>query len=164
MSNPTGDEQAAYSANPGQQYQNTPGPGQYPPPGFAAPGYPPPGNPTPGYQQPGNPPPGYQQPGYQQPGYQQPGYQQPGYWQPGPYQQMQPAQSWNGLAIASMVVGIVWIYWVGSILAVIFGHVALRQTARDGSRGRGMAIAGLVLGYIGMGTLALVIIGALAHS
>ena len=35
--------------------------------------------------------------------------------------------STNGLAIASLVVGIVWIYWIGSILAVIFGHIALRQ-------------------------------------
>ena len=35
----------------------------------------------------------------------------------------------NGLAIASMVLGIVWVYWIGSILAVIFGHVALSQIA-----------------------------------
>ena len=62
----------------------------------------------------------------------------------------------SGLAIASMVLGIVWVYWIGSILAVIFGHIALSQTSRDETlRGRGMAIAGLVLGYVGVGTLLL---------
>ena len=52
----------------------------------------------------------------------------------------------SGLAIASMVLGIVWIFWLGSILAVIFGHVALSQIKRSmgALSGRGMAIAGLV--------------------
>ena len=55
-----------------------------------------------------------------------------------------------------MVLGIIWIYWVGSVLAVIFGHVALNQLNRPDNRqgGRGMAIAGLVLGYIGIAVLA----------
>jgi hypothetical protein len=68
----------------------------------------------------------------------------------------------NGLAIASMVLGIVWVYWVGSILAVIFGHVALSQIKRSqgAQRGSGMAIAGLVLGYIGIAVLAVVIVVA----
>jgi hypothetical protein len=68
--------------------------------------------------------------------------------------------STNGFAIASLVLGILWLYWVGSILAVIFGHIALTQTAPGGQGGRGLAIAGLVLGYIGIALLALVIIGA----
>ena len=37
----------------------------------------------------------------------------------------------NGLAIASMVLGIVWIYWIGSILALIFGYVAKGQIAEE---------------------------------
>jgi Domain of unknown function (DUF4190)/Domain of unknown function (DUF1707) len=61
----------------------------------------------------------------------------------------------NGFAIASLVVGILWMWWIGSVLAVVFGHVALKQIARTGQSGRGMAIAGLVLGYIGMTTLVL---------
>lgn len=66
------------------------------------------------------------------------------------------ARRTSGLAIASMVLGILWIYWIGSILAVIFGHVAMSQTNRDPSlRGKGMATAGLVLGYIGVGLLAI---------
>ena len=54
-----------------------------------------------------------------------------------------------------LVLGIVWIFWLGSILAVIFGHVALSQIKRSmgALTGRGMAIAGLVLGYLGIATL-----------
>jgi Domain of unknown function (DUF4190)/zinc-ribbon domain len=72
----------------------------------------------------------------------------------------------NGLAIASMVLGIVWVYWIGSILAVIFGHVSLSQInkSRGTQQGRGMAIAGLVLGYVGLGVLVIVIIAAIADN
>jgi hypothetical protein len=61
-----------------------------------------------------------------------------------------------------MVLGIVWLGWLGSILAVIFGHVALSQIKRSYGAlgGRGMAIAGLVLGYIGIATLVAVIVAA----
>ena len=62
----------------------------------------------------------------------------------------------NGLATASMVTGILaivgfWIPYVDlvlAILAVVFGHVALNQIKRTGFAGKGMATAGLVLGYI----------------
>jgi|TARA_B100000315_G_scaffold220659_1_gene223525 hypothetical protein len=58
-----------------------------------------------------------------------------------------------------MVLGILWLYWVGSILAVIFGHVALSQIKKDPSiGGRGMAVAGVVLGWIGVGILLLSIV------
>lgn len=63
----------------------------------------------------------------------------------------------NGLAVASLVLGITWVLWLGSILAVIFGHVALRQMEARNEEGRGLAIAGLALGYVGLGTLALYI-------
>jgi Domain of unknown function (DUF4190) len=68
--------------------------------------------------------------------------------------------STNGLAIASMVLGILWIWWIGSILALVFGYVAKGQIDRSAGRqtGRGMAIAGIVLGYIGLGLLALFIV------
>ena len=76
------------------------------------------------------------------------------------------AQKTNGLAIASLVLGIVWIYWIGSILAIVFGHVALSQIKKSGGTqgGRGMAIAGLVLGYIGLATILLVIFVAIVST
>ena len=66
---------------------------------------------------------------------------------------MAQATSTNGLAIASMVLGILWLWWIGSILALVFGYVAKGQIDRSAGRqgGRGMAIAGIVLGWIGVG-------------
>jgi hypothetical protein len=66
----------------------------------------------------------------------------------------------NGLAIAAMVLGIVWVYWVGSVLALIFGYIAKGQIRNSDGRqgGNGMAIAGIVLGWVGIGTLTLMIV------
>jgi hypothetical protein len=88
-----------------------------------------------------------------------PVYQQ--YYQPVPYT---PQPTTNGLAVAALVAGIFWIWWLGSVLAVVFGHVALNQIDKSGGRetGRGMAIAGLVLGYIGVAVLAVVLISVAA--
>ena len=51
---------------------------------------------------------------------------------------------------------------------MIFGHIALRNINRTHASGRGLAIAGLILGYIGVSTLALFIlfgiIGAVSSS
>jgi hypothetical protein len=81
-------------------------------------------------------------------------------------QQYQEKRSTNGLAIASMVLGIVWIWWIGSVLAVVFGHIALSQINQHPSQeGKGMAIAGLVLGYVGLAFLVLfIIVGVSAGS
>ena len=56
----------------------------------------------------------------------------------------------NGFAVASLVLGLVWAFWIGSLLAVVFGHVALAQIRDSGGwqRGRGVALAGLLLGYL----------------
>lgn len=66
------------------------------------------------------------------------------------------------MAIASMVLGIVWIYGIGSVLALIFGYQAKAQIDRSGGResGRGMAIAGIVLGWIGVAGILLLIVFA----
>ncbi|MFC4857422.1 DUF4190 domain-containing protein [Actinophytocola glycyrrhizae] len=87
-----------------------------------------------------------------------PGYgQQPPYPYPYPYP-YPPARSTNGMAIASMVLGILWVYWIGSILALIFGYLALNEIRRSKQAGEGMAIAGIVLGWIGVGVLAIVLL------
>jgi Domain of unknown function (DUF4190) len=66
----------------------------------------------------------------------------------------------NCLAIASLVLGILWFYWVGSILALVFGYAAKREIRRDPTRlsGGGMATAGIVLGWIGVAMLVIMII------
>jgi len=80
-------------------------------------------------------------------------YGAPGYSNPAPA-----SRAMNGMAIASMVLGILWIYWIGSILALVFGYVALSQIKTRNERGRGMAIAGVVLGWIGVGLILLAFI------
>ena len=66
----------------------------------------------------------------------------------------------NGYAIASLVLGIVCLYGVGSILALIFGYKARREIdeSRGLQTGRGMATAGVVLGWVGLGLVCLLII------
>lgn len=59
----------------------------------------------------------------------------------------------NGLAVASLVLGVVWIYWLGSVVAIVLGHVALRQIRSRSQDGAGLAIAGIVLGWLGLGVL-----------
>ena len=101
------------------------------------------------------------------------GYQAPppplGGW-PGPYGQpyggypYAPPQRTNGMAIASMVLGILWLYWIGSIIALVFGYTAKRQIRERGEAGGGMATAGIVLGWVGVGFLALGFLFAVASS
>jgi hypothetical protein len=66
------------------------------------------------------------------------------------------------MAIASMVLGILWLYFIGSILALIFGYVARNQIRRTGQSGDGMAIAGIVLGWVGVAIMVLVLIFVVA--
>jgi hypothetical protein len=62
----------------------------------------------------------------------------------------------NGLAVAALVCGILGFFTgLSAIAAVICGHVSLSQLRRTGGEGRGMAIAGLITGYIVIGFMAL---------
>ncbi len=77
----------------------------------------------------------------------------------------------SGLAIASLVCGIMGLVtclFLPGIPAVICGHLALNRMAMPGVRmeGRGMAIAGLIMGYLSVlivvGFLIVIIIGVIA--
>ncbi len=110
-------------------------------PPFGTP-HPPPGT-TPPYQDPGHGPSGYPSP------------HQPYPPQGPPYGYGPAPRPTNGLAVASMVLGILWLYWLGSILALIFGYIARSQirASYHAQQGMGMAIAGIVLGWVGVATL-----------
>jgi hypothetical protein len=58
----------------------------------------------------------------------------------------------SGKAIASLVFGILIMYGVGSVLALVLGYQAREEIDASGGAlgGRGMAIAGIVLGWIGL--------------
>jgi len=67
----------------------------------------------------------------------------------------------NGMAVASFVCSLLFfVYFIPSILAVVFGHVARRQLRDAGGqqRGAGLATAGLVLGWIGVAALAVIVV------
>ena len=64
----------------------------------------------------------------------------------------------NGMAIASLVLGILWLDWLGSVLALIFGYIALGQIKRRQQGGRGLAIAGIVLGWAWIAVLVGVVV------
>jgi hypothetical protein len=68
------------------------------------------------------------------------------------------------MAIASMVLGILWIYWIGSVLALVFGYIAKSQIKARNEGGGGMATAGIVLGWIGVGFFVIAIIVGVARS
>ena len=64
------------------------------------------------------------------------------------------------MAIVSLVLGIlglVLFFGVASIPAVITGHIARRQIRERDEDGAGIALAGLVLGWIGVGLVVLFI-------
>ena len=122
-------------------------------PGGAVPPPPPPPAPDYGTQQPA---PAYGQrapaDGQPAPAYGQPA---PGYGQP----YGQPAKKTNVLAIVSLIAsiaGFVIAWGIGSIVGIICGHISLSQIKKTGEEGRGLAVAGLIVGYIG---LALAILG-----
>ena len=58
----------------------------------------------------------------------------------------------SGFAVASLVMGIAFMYGLTSILALVFGYRARREIEAANGRlaGDGMATAGIVLGYIGI--------------
>ncbi len=62
----------------------------------------------------------------------------------------------------SLVFGILWLFWIGSLVAIITGHLALKECREQGLGGNGLAVAGLILGYIAMVPFAFWIIGAFA--
>lgn len=70
----------------------------------------------------------------------------------------QPAPS--ALAIASLVAGICGLFFFGSLIAVVCGHIARAniQASQGMQTGDGVALSGLILGYIGLGLTLLVFV------
>jgi type IV pilus assembly protein PilA len=70
----------------------------------------------------------------------------------------------SGKAIGSLVCGILFFFPPSAVVAVIMGHLSLSEIRRSAGRlgGKGMAIAGLVLGYAGLAWVPILIIAAIA--
>jgi hypothetical protein len=96
-----------------------------------------------------------------------PGYGPPpspaGYGYPTGYGYL-PVQKTNGLAVASLVCSLLWVFGLGAVLAVVFGSISLTQIKRSNNmqRGRGLAIAGIIVGVLGLLAVALFIVVVVA--
>ena len=66
----------------------------------------------------------------------------------------------NGMAIAALVsaIGGALLCGVLSIVGAILGHLALNQIKQTGEEGRGMALAGVIIGWVAFGLSVLVIV------
>jgi hypothetical protein len=164
-SQPSGFAPAA--ADPWAQQPGQPGPfsqpaASQPEAGFPAPGFPAAGFPAAGQSPSGQVPPGPYSTGPYPQGQGQAGQYgyQPQYFTP-------TAVRTNPLAVAALCCGIAqFVLLIGNILAaipaIILGAIALKQIRLRGERGRGMAIAGLILGILGVVFFLLVIVVIIA--
>ena len=147
-------------------------PPAYQPPGYSTPAYPPQPDPAQPY---GSTPPYPQQPdsvqpyGYPapvDPNYPNPAYQQ-GYANPYGYSPYPMKPPTDGMAIASLVVSCVAVlglcgYGLGGLIGVVgavLGHASRRRIRANGADGAGMALAGIIIGWIAAGIGLLVIAG-----
>jgi hypothetical protein len=81
------------------------------------------------------------------------------YGQPYPQPYVPVRRRTNPLAVASLICGLSQPFLgVTTIPAIILGHVARDQIRRTGEDGNGLATAGLVLGWVGLGIVVLVIL------
>lgn len=94
-----------------------------------------------------------------QPGYPYPGSAYPGY----PYQGRPQYAETNGLAIASLVLGLLGFILPCGVVGIVLGIIALVQVRDRQQKGKGLAIAGLVLAglwlalYVGLFVTAAVV-------
>jgi len=114
--------------------------GPYGAPGTPVYGSPPPAGPAVPDPSAGGYPPGYPA-----------GYGQPG-WPPAPAWNVSfaPPPRQNGLALASMITSLAGLAFclLPGVVGLVLGIVALQQISRDGTTGRGFAIAGITVGAV----------------
>jgi Domain of unknown function (DUF1707)/Domain of unknown function (DUF4190) len=74
---------------------------------------------------------------------------------PEPLTFIRPGGHVNPLAVVALISGLLWVVWLGSLTAIVTGHVALHQISHSAGTqtGRGMAIVGLGLGYLSLAPL-----------
>lgn len=57
---------------------------------------------------------------------------------------------YSGTAIAAFVFSLLWMGGLGSLAAVIFATVSMRKTRTHDQAGRGLAVAALIIGILGL--------------
>ncbi|PJJ65252.1 DUF4190 domain-containing protein [Compostimonas suwonensis] len=79
---------------------------------------------------------------------------------PSPYQAPAAQPGYNVLAVVGFVLSLL----AFNVVAVILGFIALSQIKRTGERGRGLALAAIIIGFvsIALGILFFIIFGIIA--
>jgi uncharacterized protein DUF4190 len=106
----------------------------------------------------------YQPPPAYQPPVHPPAPVHPAYYPPMAVPVARPTSTWSVAAMALGIAG-VFIGWctlgLPFVLAIIFGHIGLNETGRGARSGKGMAVAGLILGYVGTVVTVLIAVWAI---
>ena len=64
-----------------------------------------------------------------------------------------------------MFLGIIWLFGIGSIVAIVLGYAGMKQIDASGGQqsGRAIAIAGIVIGIVGLASMG-ILVGFLVSS
>jgi hypothetical protein len=81
---------------------------------------------------------------------------------PPAYHAARPYNTWAIVSASFAASTILGTWCLGGIIAVITGHVARSQIKRTGEAGEGLALAGLIAGYISIGLFFLVVLAYIA--
>ena len=71
---------------------------------------------------------------------------------------------YSGTAITAFVFSLLWMGGLGSLAAVIFAAVSMRKTRTHDQAGRGLAVAALIIGILGLIVTAWIILVVSAAS
>ena len=68
-------------------------------------------------------------------------------------------REYNRLAVASGLLGLAFLFGIGSVLALVWGLIARRQIAeRPDQKGAGLALAGIIMGSAWIAALLLILV------
>ena len=79
-----------------------------------------------------------------------------------PVHASRPYNTWAIVSVSFAASTILGTWCLGGIIAVITGHVARSQIKRTGEAGEGLALAGLIAGYISIGLFFLFVLAYIA--
>lgn len=102
--------------------------------------------------------------GYGQPAPGAPQYGAPSYPAYAAYGARPDPKNWMGIvALVGGILGLIFVVpFLGSLAGIIFGHLGLGAVKRGEANNRGLALAGTILGYVGMAIMVVVVIAYIA--
>lgn len=77
---------------------------------------------------------------------------------PAPAQQPASAEKWNVLSIVAFVLSLLGF----NVIAIVLGFIGLNQVKKTGERGRGLAIAAIIIGFVSIAIFIIIWIAVFA--